>query len=220
MPTGNNMSAKPAADNKNQRFPPSRPSANKASNVNGLGSSPSFRGASSRPGLSGTNKSSSRPASSNASKPIPDDAGEDEARAENIALLDELRERVRRAESASEELQRHLDLLQVRLEESQQSQSRLEDQLHEKEVKVEELEADKVQLTRERRDLETVHDSERTALFKEKEEQDLREDEMQDTIQRLKDTLMQREERGAYNEGKEMSEQGKQRCSDYEQRLS
>ena len=161
-----------------------------------------------RPPRGGASRASPQPGSSNSQKPTPGDGMEDEARAGNIALLDELRDRVRKAESASEELQRHLNLMQARLDESQQSQSRLEDRLQQKEVKVEELEANKTQAARQRRDLETLYESERAALFKEKEEQTLREEEMQDTITRLKGSLAQREAKGT----SENRENSQQRC--------
>ena len=118
---------------------------------------------------------------------------DDEARAENIALLEELRSRVQKAETASEEYQKQLNLMQARLEESQQAHGQLEDQLHEKNLREEELETEKAQAARQKREVETIYESERTALLKEKAEQTVREEEMKGTIQRLKESLAQRE---------------------------
>ena len=120
---------------------------------------------------------------------------DDEARAENLALLEELRARVQKAETASEEYQKQLNLMQARLEESQQAHGQLEDQLHEKNLREEELETEKAQATRQKREVETIYESERTALLKEKAEQTVREEEMKGTIQRLKESLAQRETR-------------------------
>lgn len=118
---------------------------------------------------------------------------DDEARAENIALLEELRARVQKAETASEEYQKQLNLMQARLEESQQAHGQLEDQLHEKNLREEELETEKSQAARQKREVEMIYESERTAILKEKAEQTVREDEMKGTIQRLKESLSQRE---------------------------
>ena len=113
--------------------------------------------------------------------------------AENMALLEERRARVQKAESASEEYQKQLNLLQARLEESQQAHGQLEDQLHEKNLREEELETEKAQAARQKREVESIYESERAAILKEKEEQTVREEEMKGTIQRLKESLAQRE---------------------------
>ena len=183
------------------RTPTSKPTAAvKGQSVNGLARTPSYRGGVARASRSGTSRASPRPGSSNAQKSGSDEITDDEARAENIAILDELKEQVRKAESAKEDLQRHLDLLQARYDESQQSQSRLEDQFHEREVRVEELETEKVQAARQLRDMETLYESERGALFKEKEEQAQREDALEDTVRRLKENLIQKEAKSSSDE--------------------
>ena len=182
---------------KTLRTPSSRPSV--TGKGQGLGSparTPSHRGVS-RPGRGGASRSSPRPEQQ---KSESDETVDDETRAANIALLDELREHSRKAESAKDDLQRHLDLLQARYDESQSLQTRLEERLHEQEAKVEELETDKVQAARQLRDMETLYESERGALFKEKEEQAQREEALEDTVQRLKDSLAQRETRGSIEE--------------------
>ncbi|KAG8532548.1 uncharacterized protein KY384_002425 [Bacidia gigantensis] len=189
MAPSNATTAKPLAERQNSRPNTTKPSTPKATTVNGAGRSPSLRGGVTRPGRATPNRSDSQHRA--------DEQFEEEARAQNAALLDELRESTRKAETASEELQRQLNLLQARLEESQQSQSRLEDHIHEQDSKIEDLEMGKSDAARQKRDMQTLYESERTALFKEKEEQNLREDEMQGTIQRLKENLAQREARKA-----------------------
>ena len=121
-----------------------------------------------------------------------------------MTILEELRTRVQKAENASEEYQRQLNLLQARLDESQQAHGQLEDQLHERDERVEELMAEKTQAARQKREVEAIYESERIAILKEKEEQTARGEEMQGTIQRLKESLAQREARRNSEESREL----------------
>ena len=182
-----------------------RPSPSKTPSVNAIGRSPSLRGGLARPARGGTSRSSPQTSFLNTNTTNLDSAGAEDARAENIALLDELRARVEKAENASEEYQRQLNLLQARLDESQQSHSQLEDQLHGKNEKVEELEMEKVQATRQKREVDSIFESERAVMIKDREEQNAREDEMRSTIQRLKETLAQREARSSLDDSKGLS---------------
>ena len=169
-----------------------RPSPSKSPSVNGTGKSPSIRGGSARPPRGGATRV---PQTSflNTGQGGPDDPTDDDARAEHAALLEELRSRVQKAETASEEYQKQLNLLQSRLDESQHSHAQLEDQLHEKQEQVEELETEKIQATRQKRDLERIFDEERIAMLKDREDQTQKEEESQRTIARLKDGLAQKE---------------------------
>ena len=195
MPPPNNANTKAIAENRNTRTPNSKTSPAKSPNMNGVGRSPSLRGSLSRPGRGGTSRSSPQPSSLSVSGPGVEGISEDEAKAEYQTLLDEMRERLRKVESAYEESQQQVGLMQTRLDESQQYHNHLEDQLHAKEGNVQVLEAEKGEMSQKRRDLETLYESERAALFKEKEEQSSREVEMQDTIRRLKDSLSHRGDR-------------------------
>lgn len=154
----------------------------------------------SRPGRGGIGRSSPQTSFLNTNTTASDELGEDDARAENLALLDELRSRVQRAESASEEYQKQLNLLQARLDESQQVHGQLEDQLHEKSERVEELETEKIQAARQKREVESIYESERAVMEKDKEEHVLREQEMRGTIQRMKESLAQKEARSTFEE--------------------
>lgn len=124
-----------------------------------------------------------------------DEASEDDARAEHVSLMDELRSRVQKAETASEEYQRQLILLQARLDDSQQEQSQLEDQLHQSNRNVEELESERTQSARQKREMQDLYETERTSMLKDKAEQKTREDELTSANQRLKESLAQRETR-------------------------
>ncbi|CAD6584770.1 MAG: hypothetical protein ASARMPRED_001915 [Alectoria sarmentosa] len=124
-----------------------------------------------------------------------DEASEDDARAEHVSLMDELRSRVQKAETASEDYQRQLVLLQTRLGESQQEQSQLEDRLHQSNRNVEELESERAQSARQKREMQDLYETERTSMLKDKAEQKKREDELTSANQRLKESLAQRETR-------------------------
>ena len=124
-----------------------------------------------------------------------DDASEDDARAKHVSLMDELRSRLQKAETASEEYQRQLNLLQARLDESQQEQGQLEDRLHQSSRDIEELESDRVQSARQKREMQDLYETERTSMLKDKIEQKAREDELLSANQRLKESLAQRETR-------------------------
>ena len=131
-----------------------------------------------------------------------DEVSEDDARAEHISMMDELRSRVQKAETASEEYQRQLNLLQARLNESQQEHGQLEDRLHQNNMKVEELESDSAQFARQKREMQDLHDTERTSLLKDVAEQKKREEELVSVNQRLKESLTQREARNSGEDSK------------------
>lgn len=109
--------------------------------------------------------------------------------------MDELRSRVQKAETASEEYQRQLILLQARLDESQQEQGKLEDRLHQSNTSIEELESDRALSARQRRETQDLYETERTSMLKDRAEQKTKEDELLSANQRLKEILAQRETR-------------------------
>ena len=124
-----------------------------------------------------------------------DEASDDDARAERVSLMDELRTRVQKAETASEEYQRQLNSLQARLDESQQEQGKLEEQLHQSSISIEELEGDRSLSARQKREMQEMYEIERTSMMKDRAEQKAREDELLTANQRLKEILAQRETR-------------------------
>jgi chromosome segregation ATPase len=117
---------------------------------------------------------------------------DDDARAETVALLDDLKERLHKAETASEQFQKQAQVLQSRLDEALHEQGKLEDRVHESDEKLEQLENQKRDALRQRREMETIYEAERSSMTKEREEMANREEEMQTIIQRLKDSLSQR----------------------------
>lgn len=124
-----------------------------------------------------------------------DSTSEDEARAQHVALIADLKEQLQKAETASEQYRKQLGVLQMRLDEAISEQGKLEDQSHEKDSKIEQLNAEIREHVRQIRDLEQAHEKERNAMLQEKEQQASREEEMQATILRLKDSLAQKDMR-------------------------
>lgn len=121
---------------------------------------------------------------------------EETARAETIALLDDLKERLAKAESASENYKKTADVVQGRLDEAASEQARLEEKCHEYEEQVETLRNERREAARQMREMEAIYEAERSSMAKEKEEMSNREEEMHVIIQRLKDSLAQRNSNG------------------------
>ncbi|KAF2123395.1 hypothetical protein P153DRAFT_402004 [Dothidotthia symphoricarpi CBS 119687] len=108
---------------------------------------------------------------------------------EQAAYMQALQERLQKAETAAEERQKQLEVFSARLDEAHQEQARLEERAHEEEEKVEALENQKRELMRQQREFEGIYEAERAQSMREKEETQTREDGLQDTIQRLKETM-------------------------------
>lgn len=192
-----------------------RPSSSSRQNstlsANGVGRSPSLR--TSNATQKATKPSVKRPSPNtsflNTNANVSDEPSDDDARAEHNALMDELRSRVEKAETASEEYQRQLKMLQKKLDESMQEQGKLEEQVHESEAHINDLEDQKVHSIRQKREMEDLFESERTAMQQDKAEQKAKDDEQQAVIQRLKDTLAQREAKVTTDEERALSRSGK-----------
>jgi chromosome segregation ATPase len=131
-----------------------------------------------------------------------EDEYEDE-RAENAVLIADLKSQLQKAEAASDEYMKQLGVLQARLDDALNEQGKLEDQAHEKDAKIETLQNQVKESARRMKELEQTYDADRAALLREKEQQAAQEEELHFTIQRLKETLAQRDLRlNADSEGK------------------
>lgn len=128
------------------------------------------------------------------------DGADEEAREEMTALIHELKERLQKAETVSEEYQMQIEVLHSRMDDALKEQARLEERVHEEEERVEGLENEKRESVRQQRELETIYEAERAASMKEKEEAQLREEMLQETIQRLKETLAMKDIRAGDGE--------------------
>lgn len=174
-------SSTPTAPGKTQAGTPTNGVARTRSVRSGNGTPLSARAAVKKPGApSGLSQTAS-----NTSQ----DGADEDAREETAALIHELKERLQKAETASEEYQKQIEVLGSRLDEAVKDQARLEERVHEEEERVEGLENEKRESIRQHRELEAIYEAERAASMKEKEEAQSNEDALQDTIQRLKEAV-------------------------------
>lgn len=142
----------------------------------------SARAAVQRPGI-GTSKMSSSGDNIEA---------DEEARAKEISKAEELNNRLSAAETMAEKSQREVLVLQSRLDESLNEQGKMEEKNHEYVERIEVLENEKRENARKLSQMESIYETERSAMTKEREAMASREEEMQAVIQRLKDTLASR----------------------------
>jgi chromosome segregation ATPase len=121
------------------------------------------------------------------------DQEDDDSRAEAASVMSDLKEQLQQAEQATLDAKRQNEALQARLDDATKEQSKLEEKVHEDEERAEELENEKRDLLKQKRELETIYEAERAAVMKDKEVTNAREEELQSIIQRLKDSLSQKE---------------------------
>lgn len=125
----------------------------------------------------------------------------EDQKAELQSRLDELQERLHQAEQACEESEKQSAILQKKLDEAQRDLAQLEESVHEQSEKIEELENEKKENLRARRELEQIYEAERAQAMKEKEESQQREEDLQHSLQRMKEALAQRELRAGLEDG-------------------
>ncbi|KAK4201470.1 hypothetical protein QBC40DRAFT_60731 [Triangularia verruculosa] len=196
----------PATGRETPTGTPQRPSARSSTPTSSTsGSTPAAAAArSTRPSRTGTpvsaraaaherRQSLLNGASSNGRSGSPADAEREETiRAETVAIIDDLKARLERAESSAESTKRQVEILQDKLDEAHREQAKLEERVHEHEEQIETLTNEKREAARQMREMENIYEAERSGMMKEKEEMANREEEMQTVIQRLKDSLAQR----------------------------
>jgi hypothetical protein len=117
---------------------------------------------------------------------------EEAARADAAAALEDLKSRLEKADAASEQYRKQTEVLQSRLDEALGGQAKLEERVHESEEQIEVLSNDKREFARQIREMETIYEAEKSKILKEKEEMTNKEEEMQSVINRLKETINQR----------------------------
>lgn len=106
-------------------------------------------------------------------------------------MLDDLKARLAKAETDSEDYRKQAEVLQARLDETTKEQVKYEEKCHEHEEQNESLQNEKREATRKIRELEAIYEAEHSAMVKDKEEMANREEELQMVIARLKDSLNQ-----------------------------
>lgn len=119
-------------------------------------------------------------------------AAETDAHGEATAAVEDLQQRLEKEEKQSESYGKQIDVLHTKLDDAVKESAKLEERVHEYEEQLEALNNDKREATRQIREMETIYEAERSSMLKEKEGMANKEEEMQAVIQRLKDSLAQR----------------------------
>ncbi|KIV90501.1 hypothetical protein PV10_07800 [Exophiala mesophila] len=120
----------------------------------------------------------------------PDSEQEDEeTKSANAQLISGLKEQVDRAEQASEQYRKQLEIMQRRLDEAAAEQTTGEERDYKRQTEIDRLRAEIRDSARERRELESTHEHERKLFEQERERQSSRELELQDKVHRLTETL-------------------------------
>jgi chromosome segregation ATPase len=117
---------------------------------------------------------------------------ETDARAEAASAVEDLQQRLEKEEKQSEQFRKQVEVLQSKLEDATKESSKLEEKGHEYEEQIETLKNEKREATRQIREMESIYEAEKSKILKEKEDMANKEEEMQTVIQRLKDSLAQR----------------------------
>lgn len=212
--SGNSSRSSSSGDGPTANGTPSRThSRSPSASTNGVSRSPSLRGSAPVSARAAARKPGRSNLSTSSVPKVAPDPSEEEARAQNAALIEDLKQQLQKAETASEQYQKQLGVLQMRLDEAVSEQGKLEDQAHEKDGKIESLNGEVRDHVRQIRDLEQTHEQERNAMLQEKEQQASREEEMQATIQRLKESLSQKDMRINAEGDKNVSRSCKEPCS-------
>lgn len=130
---------------------------------------------------------------------------DEEARAaESQRTIDELREQLGDAEKKRDHLDKENYVLKSRLDESVAEHARIEDASNEQIEKIEALTKDAQDSARRYKELENIYENEKSVSLKEREESHNREEELNEIIQRLKDSLSGREQRKGSDSGEGM----------------
>ena len=120
---------------------------------------------------------------------------EEDARAENAVLVDNLKKSLRNAEVMCEEHRQQAEAMQQKMDQMLKEHAKLEERFHESTMHAQELEKRKKEDSRQVRDMASLYESERAAMLRDREEASTRERELQATVQRLKETMAGREMR-------------------------
>ena len=124
-----------------------------------------------------------------------DSVHEDDSRAEHAQLVEELRQQVQKAEMASEQYQKEVEMLQMRIQEVVGERNTLEDQILQKNADTDAVHDEARDIMRQKKELEQAHKVEKELILKEREDHINKEQELQGIIQRLNETIRQKEMR-------------------------
>jgi hypothetical protein len=117
---------------------------------------------------------------------------DDEAKASNAQLIAELKEQVQKAEQASEQYHKQLEILQARFDEISGDTTAAEERAQQHQSTIVELQSMLKDSTRQKRESEQDHEVEKTLLLQERDRRVSKEEELQSVIQRLNETIRQK----------------------------
>lgn len=120
-------------------------------------------------------------------------SGDDDAKVELLAKLEELQEKLQQSEMSCADSQKQAEVLQNKLDAALTEQGLLEETIHEHAERIEELETERKDGLRARKEMEQVYGAEKVSAIEEREAAQAREDELQRAMQRMKETMSQRE---------------------------
>jgi len=169
----------------------------------GLARTPSLR--QSRPVRKAPNRMSS---SSSSFAALDADMDDEDSKASTAQLIAGLREQVQRAELASEQYRKQLEVMQKRLDDTAAEQTAAEERDYQRQTEIDRLRAEIKESIRQRRELELAYDSEKHLLLQERERQAGTEADLRSVINRLNEALRSRaaEKPGASRSGKSAHE--------------
>ncbi|KAI1608009.1 hypothetical protein EDD37DRAFT_614290 [Exophiala viscosa] len=116
----------------------------------------------------------------------------EEAKSANAQLIADLKEQVDRAEQASEQYRRQLEVMQQRLDEVAAEQTTAEERDYQRQTDLDRLKAQIKDSERQYRELEVTYNEDKDTFLQERGRQARREAELQSVISRLNETLRTR----------------------------
>ncbi|RMD41626.1 hypothetical protein DV735_g3474, partial [Chaetothyriales sp. CBS 134920] len=118
---------------------------------------------------------------------------DDDERSATAQLIADLQLQVQRAEQASDQYRKHLELMQERLDKSTNDLTLAEERDFQQQTQLDRLQAEVKDTARQRRELDIAHESEMRMLLQERDRQASREASLQSVINRLNETLRNKE---------------------------
>ncbi|EXJ95366.1 hypothetical protein A1O1_00487 [Capronia coronata CBS 617.96] len=117
---------------------------------------------------------------------------DDESKSVNAQLIADLKEQVQRAEQASEQYRKQLEMMQQRLDEAAAEQTSAEERDYQRQSELDRLKAEIKDLNRQRRELELAYSEDKQTFLHERERQAGKEADLQCVISRLNEALRTR----------------------------
>lgn len=118
---------------------------------------------------------------------------DEDARAQSAAIIQDLKQQLEKTMEASDSYEKQANLLQLNLDAITKEHTMLEEQTQQHDSKVLALQDELMDLRKNRRETEKAFDTERAQMLSNREQQAHREEELQSVIQRLNETIRQKE---------------------------